>query len=205
MRKYVWIATLFVSFVVAGCGANKEQLYTKAPMHPSGNFDGVYQSDFGRLELTVSGDHVVGLYEKNEEYGRIEGEIKDNLLFFNWTQWNVEMRGKIRESSGRGVFQYIVDENEAQERHWLKGFWNYGSDAPSNPWNAYKYGARAQKKLKPFDPSGYTGSEEEEAVDYDAAGGFQDGSGGGESGGGGGGESAPAPEPDNGASDAEIF
>jgi hypothetical protein len=193
-----------------GCGgASKEQLYKRAPMHPMGNFDGVYQSDFGRLELTVSGDSVVGLYEKNDEYGRIEGEIKDNLLFFNWTQWNVEMRGKIRETTGRGVFQYIVEENnnenQTQARHWLKGFWNYGNDTPANPWNAYKYGKKAEKKLKAFDPSGYTGEEEEEENNYDAAGGFQDGSGGSGSGGGGEGGGEPASQPEESIDDAEIF
>ena len=203
MRRVTWILSLLGFVVAMGCGARKELPYTKAPMPPEGDFDGVYQSDFGRLELTVSGGDVVGLYEKNEEYGRIEGEIKDNLLFFNWTQWNVEMRGKIRETTGRGVFQYVVDEpaGGGKPRHWLKGFWNYGTDAPSNPWNAYKFGDRAKKKLKPFDPSSYTGNEEEEEADYDEAGGFQD-----DGSGGGGGSSEPASEPEeSGGDDAPIF
>jgi hypothetical protein len=206
MKNHPWILSLLISIIVVGCGSTKEKLYTKGPMHPEGNWDGVYQSDFGRLELTVSGNNVVGLYEKNEEYGRLEGEISGNLLFFNWTQWNVEMRGKVRETHGRGVFQYIVEDNEAsgqtKSRHWLKGFWNYGNESPTNPWNAYKYGSRAKKKLKPFDPSTYTGNEEEEEDNYDQAGGFQDSSGGG---GGGGDNSAPPAESDDGSGDAEIF
>lgn len=197
MRNKAWILSLLVTIVALGCASKQNLPYTKGPMPPEGNFDGVYQSDFGRLELTVSGDDVVGLYEKNEEYGRLEGEINGNLLFFKWTQWNVEMRGKIRETNGRGVFQYIVEtpQGTTKSSHRMKGFWNYGKESPTNPWNAYKYGTKAKKKLEPFDPQKYTGNEEEED-DYEEAGGFEDGSGGDE-----GGESAP----DNSGGDAPIF
>lgn len=202
MRKQYWMLGLIISIFAAGCGgANKEALYTKGPMPYDGNFDGVYQSDFGRLELTVeSGDHVVGLYEKNDVYGRLEGEIHNNLLMFSWTQWNVEMRGKIRETKGRGVFQYMVDEAEGNSnpRHWMNGFWGYNKDAPTNPWKAYKLGAKAKKKLVGFNPSTYTGSEEEE--EEDNAGGFEGGEGGGGEG------STPAPSGgDDNSGDAEIF
>lgn len=206
MRKQHWILGLIILIVAVGCGgANKEVLYTKGPMPFDGNFDGVYQSDFGRLELTVeSGDKVVGIYEKNDVYGRLEGEIHSNLLMFTWTQWNVEMRGKIRETKGRGVFQYMVDEApaNAKPRHWLNGFWSYGKDAPTNPWKAYKLGEKAKKKLVPFNPESYTGNEEEEE---DNAGGFE---GGGSGGGGDEGNDAPAPSGDDdysGGDDAAIF
>jgi hypothetical protein len=208
MKKQYWILGLAISILAAGCGgANKDALYTRGPMPFDGNFDGVYQSDFGRLELTVeSGDRVVGLYERNDVYGRIEGEVNGNLLLFKWTQWNVEMRGKIRETSGRGVFQYMVDEAQGNSspRHWMSGYWAYGKDSPTNPWKAYKLGTKAKKKLVAFDPASYTGSEEEEEVDN--SGGFQPGGGGDSSGGGdsggGGGDSGGG---DMGGGDAEIF
>ncbi len=173
MKKQYLILGLVIAMSAAGCGgASKEALYTRGPMPFEGNFDGVYQSDFGRMELTVeSGERVVGLYEKNDIFGRIEGNVKDNLLIFNWTQWNVEMRGKIRETNGRGVFQYMIDEHEGgKPSHWLKGFWSYNRDEPVNPWKAYKLGTKAKKKLVPFDPASYTGDEEEEEDDAE---GFQ--------------------------------
>jgi hypothetical protein len=157
MKREVLTIGLFTLLVAAGCGGNKEALYQRGPMPPMGNFDGVYQSDFGRLELTVQGNKVTGLYEKNEKFGRIEGEIKSNLLFFRWTQWDAGLKGKPRETTGRGVFQYMVDEYEmaggkVKTSHWLKGFWAYGRNEPTNGWNAYKLGEKAKKKLKPFDP-----------------------------------------------------
>ena len=38
--------------IVIGCGGAQKgpAKYQKGPMPPDGNFDGVYQSDFGRLE-----------------------------------------------------------------------------------------------------------------------------------------------------------
>ncbi len=204
MRKQHWLLGLLIATIAIGCGgANKEALYTKGPMPADGNFDGVYQSDFGRMELTVeSGDHVVGLYEKNDIYGRIEGEIHANLLMFSWTQWNVEMRGKIRETNGRGVFQYMVDEapGSGKKTHWLKGYWGYGKEPPTNPWKAYKLGKKAKKKLVPFDPATYTGSEEEDAEDN--SGGF---TGGGGEGGGESGSAEPSGGDESGGDDANIF
>ena len=206
MRKQHWVLGLIISLTALACGgANKEALYTKGPMPEGGNFDGVYQSDFGRLELTVeSGDNVVGIYEKNDVYGRIEGEINGNLLLFSWTQWNVEMRGKIRETKGRGVFQYMIDpaQGNAKPRQWLNGFWGYGKEQPTNPWKAYKLGKKAKKKLVPFDPNSYTGSEEEDVEDNSGGftGGDEDqGSGGGDQGGGSSGDES------NDIDDANIF
>jgi hypothetical protein len=194
MKKQYWMIGLIAAMFAAGCGGSKEALYTKGPMPPEGNFDGVYQSDFGRLELSVEGgDKVVGLYEKNDIYGRIEGKINNNLLFFTWTQWNVELRGKIRETKGRGVFQYILDQPQGENgkpHHWLNGFWAYAKEEPTNPWKAYKLGAKAKKKLVQFDPDSYTGNEEEEE---DNAGGFAAGDGS---------SSAPA---SSGGDDAELF
>jgi uncharacterized membrane protein YgcG len=195
MKKNLWTLGLFVALVwVAACGGSqKEALWQRGPMHFDGNFDGVYQSDFGRLELTIeSGDKVVGLYEKDDKYGRLEGEIKDNLLFFSWTQWDLGMKGKPRETSGKGVFQYKVEEYQASGgqkfRHYLDGYWGYGREKPSNPWKAYKLSDKAKKKLQPFDPNAGIGKVQDE--DYEGASQFEDaqgGGGGGEGGGEGGG------------------
>ncbi len=205
MKKQYWKLGLVALVFTAACGANKEALYTRGPMPAGGDFDGCYTSNFGRMELTVEGgSHVVGLYEQNDKYGRIEGEIKDNLLLFEWTQWDVNMRGKTRETKGRGVFQYMVDESMGgAPQHTLKGVWAYSKETPTNPWNATKLGTKAKKKLVPFDPAKYTGNEEEEE---DNSGNFESGQagGGGEGGGGEGGGSAPSGD-EGGGGDANIF
>ena len=208
MKRYGWTLGLIIYVVLAGCGGNKQALYQKGPMHPEGNFDGVYQSDFGRLELTVQGNKVTGLYEKNEKAGRIEGEVKKNLLFFRWTQWDSGLKGKPRETTGRGVFQYMVDEYEMaggkiKTSHWLKGFWGYERNEPTNAWNAYKLGEKAKKKLQPFDPNeGWDQEEDEyEESSFDDTG---PGAEGGDMGGGDEGDSLPA-EGGGGADDPGIF
>jgi len=135
-------------------------------MPPNGNFDGVYQSDFGRLELTVQGNKAVGLYEADIFSGRIEGEIEDNLLYFKWVQWNQEMRGKVRETRGEGVFQYIVDQiptgKTTKDYHRLEGWWGYSDSDFGNRWNGDKFSDKAKKTLKPFEPEKTAMDQEED-------------------------------------------
>jgi hypothetical protein len=125
---------------------------------------------------------VTGLYEGDEHSGRLEGTVKDNLLSFEWRQWNYEMRGKVRETRGKGVFQYIVETHEStktKEYTRLAGWWGYARNKMDNRWNAVKLSKRSQKKLKSFRPSnvidqeteyqGTVGFPEEEAADEGAA------------------------------------
>ncbi|MCP4602884.1 MAG: hypothetical protein GY847_20605 [Proteobacteria bacterium] len=186
-RMYFTVVGLIMAWSIAACGgAGKDEVrWIEGEMPPNGNFDGVYQSDFGRLELTASGSSVVGLYESDQFSGRIEGEVEDNLLFFRWTQWNQEMRGKTRETKGEGVFQYLIDEvamagNRTKTYHRLEGWWGYDRGDMINRWNAAKLSDRAKKRLKPFKPEAY---EMEKESNYEQSVGF--GEGGGSSGGGG--------------------
>ncbi len=164
--------------IVAACGGARDKgpTWQKGPMPEGGNFDGVYSSDFGRLELTVQMDgRVTGLYEGEQHNGRIEGSVGNNILRFNWTQWNQEMRGKIRETSGEGVFQYIVEDipvagGKIKQDTKLLGWWGYDRGKMNNRWNAYKL-KRSKKKLKPFDQAK---SELEESEDPNATAGFSE-------------------------------
>ncbi len=205
MKENRFVASLFVSaLLLSACGAStKGAQVVKGPMPDEGNFDGVYQSDFGRLELTVDASgNASGLYEKNDEYGRIAGEVNGNLLVFSWTQWNEEMRGKTRETSGRGVFQYVIEEvattTTARKYHQLKGWWNYGSGELVNPWNAAKLSSRAKKRLKPYEPS--AGGMAQDQEDYDQSVGFDE-SGGSSAPSGSSSEPAEEPEEDQGTLD----
>jgi hypothetical protein len=171
MKSVTFAAVIMILVgVVSGCGAQKKEIrWVKGPMPASGNFDGVYQSDFGRLELTAQGNKVVGLYESDVYSCRIEGELDDNLLFFKWTQWNSEVRGKVRETRGEGVFQYIVEEvpmaNKTKEYHRLEGWWGYSDGDLVNRWNANKYSGRSQKRLKPFEPEKSEMEQEEDSYE----------------------------------------
>jgi hypothetical protein len=159
MKRIFLAMTLIGAFIFAsGCGGAQQQApWVKGPMPADGNFDGVYQSDFGRLELTVSGESVTGLYEADQHFGRVEGAIEDNLLRFTWTQWNEDMQGKLRKTQGDGVFQYTIEEVQTATKvkyyHHLEGWWGYGKDQMSNRWNASKL-TRGKKRLKPREEAG---------------------------------------------------
>jgi hypothetical protein len=143
------------AFLAAACGGSAHVVKSKwkpGPMPAAGNFDGVYGSDFGRLEITVSGDAAIGLYEADKHYGRLEGKVDGDLLHFSWTQWNEDMQGKLRETTGRGVFRYIVTTqtmgDRVDEEHSLDGTWGYGASEAGNSWRANK-NPRANKQLQP--------------------------------------------------------
>jgi hypothetical protein len=145
---------------VMGCGGGqgKSALVQAGKMPPGGDFDGVFQSPaYGRMEFTVDGGQAIGLYEGERHYGRIEGQLNGNLMLFNWTQWKEDMQGKVRKSTGRGYFKYIIDveggATTTREVHRLKGEWGYGESDAGNPWGAIKLSKRAKKRLQPRDPS----------------------------------------------------
>lgn len=156
MRSFDIRSIAFValsSALILGCGGGQAKgRLVAGPMPTNGNFDGVYQSDFGRLELTVQGNMVVGLYEGDTHNGRIEGQMSGDLLSFSWVQWSEDMQGKKRESSGRGMFKYVIEQvtiagGKTKESHRLQGTWGYGQDDSSNAWNAYKQSSMSKKKL----------------------------------------------------------
>lgn len=160
--------------VMSACAGRQDVVrWVKGPMPAEGNFDGVYQSDFGRMELTVSGNRVTGLYESDQFWGRINGEVEKNLLRFNWHQFNEEMRGKIRETDGEGIFQYIVEDvpmgAKTKKYHRLEGWWGYQGSDLVNRWNAAKLSSRAKKKLQPH---GEERPEAGEQKQYDQSVGF---------------------------------
>ncbi len=155
MKKIVLIGALILlcGLGLACGGAQKAMTLSSGPMPEGGNFDGVYQSDFGWLELTVSGDVVHGLYEDEKHSGKLEGKIDGSLLHFSWTQWTEDMQGRTREISGHGTFKYVMEKVETSFKpktvHRLKGIWGYGNDPMVNIWNAYRLSNRTKKRLQP--------------------------------------------------------
>ena len=148
------VAVLFA----LGCGGGQVKAtrveIAPSPMPEGGNFDGVFQSPaYGRMEFTVQGANVIGLYEGERHYGKIEGTINGNVLNFTWTQWKQDLQGKERTSTGHGYFRYIIDEEKTTSAskmvHKLNGEWGYDADNAGNPWKAVKLTGRSKKQLKP--------------------------------------------------------
>jgi hypothetical protein len=99
---------------------------------------------------------VTGLYEDEKRSGRLEGKVDGNLLSFEWRQWNYEMQGKIRETRGKGIFQYIIEKHESSKTKdytRIAGWWGYSGGKLNNRWNAVKLSQRSKKRLKSFKPN----------------------------------------------------
>ena len=146
------VLALVVSAFVLGCGGAQGLRSTKVPgpMPAEGNFDGVWYSDFGRLEITCESDKCTGLFEDDRRHGKLEGEVDGNLLRFEWESADVTLKGKARIFKGQGVFEYVVRTEGNHQVHALSGDWGYdGSDA-GNIWNATKAQRKTKKKLKPY-------------------------------------------------------
>jgi hypothetical protein len=179
MKKVGLSGMLFVLVAISmGCaGSQKALVLQPGPMPEGASFDGIYQSDFGRLELTGDGSTVQGLFEDDQHHGRLQGQVEGSLLKFTWTQWTEDMQGRARESKGRGVFKYIVEIIETsykpREDHRLEGIWGYDKDPLVNAWNAYRLSDRAKRQLQPHDMK--PDKEMPGASEYDDGQGFADG------------------------------
>jgi hypothetical protein len=150
---------LLMAAVLAGCGGAQDQANVKpGPMPPNGTWDGVFQSPaYGRMEFTVEGNKVLGLYEGERHYGRIEGQLDGNVMLFTWTQWKTDVQGKNTQKTGRGYFQYRIDVEQASTRtrevHRINGSWGYDeSTTDGGPWSAIRL-ERAKKMLRPHTDS----------------------------------------------------
>ena len=193
MRTALGVAGVLLAAVctVAGCGGAQGQLANvqPEPMPAGGDWDGVYQSPaYGRMEFTVDGNQVTGLYEGERHFGRIDGTFEGDLLTFKWTQWKSDLQGKQRETTGHGYFKYVLQVEQAttktREVHRLEGEWGFGESMVGNPWSAVKLSKRAKKILEPHQVA----DTEDSGDDLGASAGFDVG-----------GDSAPepsAPEPE---------
>ncbi|MBN2341453.1 MAG: hypothetical protein JXX29_07270 [Deltaproteobacteria bacterium] len=194
----VWVALVILA---AACGGSEVYKRLSAGSMPEmGAWDGVYYSEaYGRMELTENGTNVVGLYEGERYKGKIEGIAEGDLLNFKWTQWNEDLNGKTRETTGHGYFRYtVVDEGTPEKSrlvHWAKGEWGYLEDNAGHAWEAVKFPDGTKKVLTledkapeeaqskdPFASSGSSSSSSSSSSDSgssDSSGGGMDSLGGG--------------------------
>lgn len=167
MKKIALTTMIIASLtLMVGCGAANVQTNPIKPGNPPEgmNYDGVWFSNWGRLEMTQQGDEVEGIYDGERKRGKIEGEIDGDLLRFHWTEWDLNLQGKPRETSGLGVFQYQLVQEGPNLKHHIEGTWGYGeSDIGGGKWSAVKSG-KAKKMLKPFDPAAAAAEAERQAA-----------------------------------------
>jgi hypothetical protein len=168
----------FAVLFALGCGGGQAKTtrveIAPSPMPEGGDFDGVFQSPaYGRMEFTVQGANVIGLYEGERHYGKIEGTINGNVLNFTWTQWKQDLQGKERTSTGHGYFRYIIDEEKTTSAskmvHKLNGEWGYDADNAGNPWKAVKLTGHAKKQLKPHENEETGGDDFSQSAGFDTS------------------------------------
>ena len=202
MKLGLWVAFIALA---AGCGgAEGYKKVTAGPMPAMGNWDGVYYSEaYGRMELTDNGNGtVVGLYEGDRYHGKIEGVPEGDLLNFKWTQWDEDLNGKSRETTGHGYFRYVVKEEGTAQKSRLtayaEGEWGYLEANSGHPWVAVRFPDGTKKILNlqnketgektstanPFEGGGASSSSSDASS---SDGGSLDSSSGSSSGSGGGG------------------
>ncbi len=156
MKKSSFLLFLFAIVIsTAGCAGSAPGFKTvKSDNMPIGGiWDGVYFSQaYGRLELTAKGSMVYGLYESERWHGKIEGEADGNVLNFRWTQFNEDLNGKSRATTGHGYFVYTAKDEGTLEKpritHFIDGEWGYGESNTGNTWKAVKFPDGTKKIIK---------------------------------------------------------
>jgi len=94
--------------VLLGCGG---ELPKPNPLPSGAAYEGVWDTNWGQMELHQEGRHVHGTY-KGFRNGSVSGDTNGDLFVFRWTQ--VESR-----QWGRGYLQMSPDGAK------LEGNWGY--------------------------------------------------------------------------------
>lgn len=87
----------------------------------STGINGVYNTNFNQMSLSITGNKVTGTYKWND--GRIEGTLNGTVLTGWWYQ-----------SNGKGKFIFNFNNNFTA----FTGKWGYNDNNPSNAWNGTK-------------------------------------------------------------------
>ncbi|MBI2895869.1 MAG: hypothetical protein HYY06_20090 [Deltaproteobacteria bacterium] len=144
-----WIIALATVALSACGGGSANGSFTPGPLPRGGDWTGVYFSDWGRMELTRTGDSVVGSFRGDAKSGHLSGTVNGNILRFTWQQDDNTIGGRPRTVTGGGVFQYVLDANG--EAH-LNGTWGYEAAVEGGGvWNATRGRGRPGMRRDPED------------------------------------------------------
>jgi hypothetical protein len=144
MRTKIASIAMTAVILAAGCGGGQKKVagFKKGPMPPGFTWTGKYycHAPYEEMNLTQTGSTVVGTVEYKN--GRIEGTADGNILVFTWSQeaGHSGLTGSTTRISGKGVFQYKVEETQTgKENHNLYGQWGYDDKMTGGgKWECYK-------------------------------------------------------------------
>ncbi len=104
------------------------------------DFDGIWDSSYGKIELAQVDLEVFGRYESSEGKGLIEGTVEASVLTYIWTLYPEDAP----VVTGNGEFR-MEGSGESYE-----GWWVYeGEKKNRNDWNATRYGDREIEETRP--------------------------------------------------------
>jgi hypothetical protein len=86
------------------------------------SWTGTWNTSFGSMHLTQSGDRVTGTYAYCDGTATISGTVSGSTLEGTWTQPCNSRNGRI---------DFVLATNGSS----FTGTWGYGSAAPTNPWS----------------------------------------------------------------------
>ncbi len=123
--------------MLTACGGNGARGVHPGTPPAGATFHGAWLSpQYGDMHLCVTGQHVIGSYEKNERTGQIRGEIDGDILWFTWEEERTYVPGNPVDVSGRGYFRLSLNEDNDGV---LTGEWGLDEDRTGGgPWTAIK-------------------------------------------------------------------
>jgi hypothetical protein len=128
----------------AGCskhGASVEHAnVAQREMPEGGDFSGVYyDSYFGNLHLVREGDNVTGRWrtDSGDAWGELTGDIKGNVLRFEWTEHKIGMVGASAATKGHGYFVYQRPEKDG-DPDFIAGERGLGNKESGQKWKGIK-------------------------------------------------------------------
>jgi hypothetical protein len=133
-----------VSLSAVGCAKKgsgvEEALVVQQEMPEGGDFSGVYyDSYFGNLHLVREGDRVTGKWrtDSGDAWGELAGDVKGNLLRFEWTEHKIGMVGASATTKGKGYFNYKRPDKPG-DPDFIEGQRGMGNKQTGQKWKGVK-------------------------------------------------------------------
>lgn len=145
VRKFSVLAVAVSSLALLGaCGGQAPQAKVAnvqpQELPPGATWDGVYFNElYGMLHLVHTGSSIQGKWKRTDgsAWGEMAGDVKGNVLRFDWAEHKEGFVGPAATSRGKGYFVYKRPEGENVDDR-LEGEWGFGEDETGNPWKCIK-------------------------------------------------------------------
>jgi hypothetical protein len=137
MERPILVISMGLALAALGCGGPSRANVSQGPMPEGGSFSGVWHSpQYGEMQMSTTGNQIVGCYVQNERAGRIQGTVQGNLMRFEWSERREMVVGRPTLTRGRGYFLYSVG---GDGDHYIQGEWGADDhETGGGPWNAVR-------------------------------------------------------------------